>query len=507
MAQDPTPPETAEIRSIRKEIMSRREAMDVLRHELQALEAECKAYESLLAPMRRNVLPVEVLGDIFSLVVQMPETTTDSQVTTLCLVCKAWRDVALGTPSIWARVGEIEMETPLNVGKLRNWLSRARGHPRGLEVVGTRCMYEEHDEASPCPLPSTTMADFLASGPALDELSIKASSTKCMEELIDRILQPQSPSWNTIRAIHLGMSHWHISSGPRSWSLLKRLPPVTSLSLSPPSSEGLRENQLHQENNKTLEDLTLANLTTFRLTCDFPSSWILGRIGTGENLETLTLDFERSFRDDERTLHAFHSRVLLPRLRTLQVLQIADNSETQILRCLRMPALDRLDLCFGKPWRGLKLEAHDYPDMWELQADIISLVEGPNCISRLHHLRISNLPISSCGLLEVLLLLPSVTHLRLDNVGSDPIFFARVKDKNEQLLPRLQYLEILNSGHSFTPQEVFRFFEARKVIAAAGTSLVCLEELVMTVTSAKVFKGHPSNLYEVYGSGNWLSGP
>ncbi|KAF6744907.1 hypothetical protein DFP72DRAFT_927138 [Ephemerocybe angulata] len=468
--------------------MTRRAAIDRLRRELQTLEAECKAYESLLAPI--NDLPVEVLGDIFSSVVQTTELTIESQVTTLCLVCKAWRDVALATPSLWAQVTKKEMNRPLDVEMLRTWFLRARGHPKSLKIAAL-CTEGCWEVANDCFLASTAIADFLAHGPALDELALWSSSTKCMENLIGFIKPGQSPSWDRIRCIYVGMAEWHSSSNPAEWRVVERLPPVTSLILDLPSVEDIPANH----GAGLLKNLSLANLTFFKLICDSPSPWVLGRLGSGENLETLILDYDMSICDEDRSLKGYR-RVLLPRLRTLQLLNLVDNFETQIVPCLSLPALESLYIHFADPWEGgTPPQAYDLPDMRELQNDILSLVQGPNPASRLQHLRIDNLPISSFGLLRILLSLPSMTHLTLDNVGSDPGLFRRAKGASEQLLPRLKCLEVLNAGKSFTPHDVCSYFVAHKLSTAAATSPDSLEKLVMTTPTAKFFGCHPNNGY------------
>ncbi|KAF5335133.1 hypothetical protein D9611_010886 [Ephemerocybe angulata] len=484
-----------EIASIRNEIMTRRAAIDRLRRELQTLEAECEAYESLVAPIK--YLPVEVLGDIFSFVVQTTGLTIEGQVTTLCLVCQAWRQVALATPSLWAQLSKIEVNGPLDVEMLRAWLLRAGGHPKRLEIDAL-CTPNCGEAANKdCPLASAAIADFLAHGPALDELALWSSSTKCMENLVDLINPGQSPSWYRIRSINVGVGDWHRGSNITVWKVLERLPPVTSLSLDFSSVVDIPGNH----DAGLLKNLSLANLTSFKLVCDWPSPWVLGRLGSGENLEALILDYDMSIRDEDRSLKGYR-RVLLPRLRTLQLLNLVDNFETQILPCLSLPALEVLDIHFADPWEGgtppqaYELpDDYDIPDMRELQNDIISLVQGPNPASRLQHLQIHNLPISSFGLLRILLSLPSMTHLTLDNVGSDPGLFRKAKGASEQLLPRLKCLEVLNAGKSFTPHDVCSYFVARKLSTATATSPDCLEKLVMTTRTAKFFKCHPNNGY------------
>lgn len=84
-----------------------------LRQEIEArkqliarLTSECRSYELLLSPMRQNILPPEVLGEIFSHVVTEPDlpVTAHWQVRNICLVCTTWRRAALSTPQLWCSV-------------------------------------------------------------------------------------------------------------------------------------------------------------------------------------------------------------------------------------------------------------------------------------------------------------------------------------------------------------------------------------------------------------------
>ncbi|KAF6763429.1 hypothetical protein DFP72DRAFT_841502 [Ephemerocybe angulata] len=111
-----------EIKSIRHEVHVRSQAIERLQLELQKLESERAAWQSLLSPLRRNSIPPEILGEIFNFVLLATENTKPwrSQVNLLCRVCKAWRDVALAMPSLWAQLDEIVVRKQLDVAKVRN---------------------------------------------------------------------------------------------------------------------------------------------------------------------------------------------------------------------------------------------------------------------------------------------------------------------------------------------------------------------------------------------------
>ncbi|TEB40183.1 hypothetical protein FA13DRAFT_1618671, partial [Coprinellus micaceus] len=75
-----------------------RTQLQALEEKLQVVERNRKFFKPMLSPVRR--VPLEILGDIFALIVEMDPFLNDA-LATLCLVCKSWRRAALGMPKLW----------------------------------------------------------------------------------------------------------------------------------------------------------------------------------------------------------------------------------------------------------------------------------------------------------------------------------------------------------------------------------------------------------------------
>ena len=77
-----------EVDFIRQEIINREQSV-------AALLSECKAFKALLAPLRRQVVPPEILGEIFYHAIWQAEPDydrdyiVDQRLLDMCLVCKA----------------------------------------------------------------------------------------------------------------------------------------------------------------------------------------------------------------------------------------------------------------------------------------------------------------------------------------------------------------------------------------------------------------------------------
>ncbi|KAF6761098.1 hypothetical protein DFP72DRAFT_1089783 [Ephemerocybe angulata] len=463
-------------------------AISKLQQEVTEHESKRKAYESFLSPLRRGLLPQEILGEIFGFALGLPGklTRNSNELKRLCLVCKSWRHAALARPALWARVSlHARTEHPPDMEKVRGWMQRSGTVPKKLaiRVSGDHCTDDFRGRA--CPLAFQGLAAFLADGPALDELSLKGQSDKCLEQLIDLVKHDQlnrnTPvqPWGTIRSLTLGMVKFQSSGTQSSWRILDDLPPLTSLSLTFPN--------LLWHSNELLPNrpLPFASLTSLTLRCDWPAVWILRNLENSNNLEDLVLDSHQVFRGDEDTF-AQAKPILLPKLRTLHFRHMISFSfDTQILQRLRMPSLERIDLGFNAD----ESEIDRFPELdssrQNLYQDIKAMTQGVNCVSSLQTLRLGEeFGISSAGLLRILKLLPSLsgivdfninwlpTHpsgqrgtgivdFNIDNVATDPDLFERA-GCTKSLLPRLRTLEINDGYGDFDPADVCAYLIKRK---------------------------------------------
>ncbi|KAJ3519572.1 hypothetical protein NMY22_g13136 [Coprinellus aureogranulatus] len=127
-----------EVLYLRGELEVRKEKLARLQQELEVPQSECYTYESLLSPLRRNVLPQEVLAVIFFFTLpdpgDGPRLLIDQQVQYLCLVCQAWREAALAAPALWSRV-EIKVAPSSPFTRIYNWFRRAGALSKYLTLI------------------------------------------------------------------------------------------------------------------------------------------------------------------------------------------------------------------------------------------------------------------------------------------------------------------------------------------------------------------------------------
>ncbi|KAF6765437.1 hypothetical protein DFP72DRAFT_1039345 [Ephemerocybe angulata] len=440
-------------------------AIRKLQQEVNEHESKREVYEAFLSPLRRGLLPQEILGEIFGFALGLPGklTSNSDELKRLCLVCKSWRHAALAHPALWAKL------------KLYAKLE----HPPDMEKSLWGPLHRRI-RRQPCPLAFRGLAAFLADGPTLDELSLKGQSDKCLEQLIGLVKRDQLNTntpvqpWGTVRSLALGMVKFQSSETQSSWRVLYDLPPLTSLSITFPN--------LLWDSTELIPErpLPFGSLTNLTLRCDWPAVWILRNLENCNKLQHLVLDAHQVYRRDADTFDTQAKPILLPKLRTLHFRHMISFSlDTQILQKLRMPSLERIDLEFN----AADSEIHSFPEhdssRQHLYLDFKAMTQGINCVSSLQTLRLGEeFGISSAGLLRILKLLPSLVNLIFDNVSMDPDLFERA-GCTKSLLPRLRALEINDGYGDFNPDDVCAYLIKRKDSATEETPDY-FEELIMS---------------------------
>ncbi|KAF7376131.1 hypothetical protein MSAN_00028000 [Mycena sanguinolenta] len=110
------------------------------------LEGFIHAHEALVSPVRR--LPADIMAEIFAACMPPDRNAIMSAAEApllLCRVCRAWRDVALSTPRLWASLhtvahGNIRADGPDSklqkvVKAIDSWLSRSGVLPLSISLV------------------------------------------------------------------------------------------------------------------------------------------------------------------------------------------------------------------------------------------------------------------------------------------------------------------------------------------------------------------------------------
>ncbi|KAF6765390.1 hypothetical protein DFP72DRAFT_1162351 [Ephemerocybe angulata] len=472
-----------ELESVRHEIEARTTSIHQLELQIGVLKAEREKYQTLLSPLRRNLLPTEILGEIFSFSTQFVAESNSSasyQLNTLCRVCKAWRAAALVKPALWATVGWLCVDAPenLDVGKVGVWLSRSGKVKKSLRIVGDHGA----EGSAACPLSPSELRSLLVEGPPLDDFSLSCTYAECLEAVFSGIQSSstKSQSCDSMSSLHLEMEWASSMSFGRVCHILDRFPTLRTLSLTLPDYyDFVQENQLP-------ESLPFGNLTTLSLAYDWPGALVLGILRNCAGLETLSLDTRGSLRSNN-TSYPHNLSILLPKVRTLQLKEVDLSSRaTDILRHLRVPSLHTLDIGF---YTLDRFDLDDY-DMTNISSDIASLIDdGPNRTTNLQHLRFESLAITSQGLYSILSALPTLTHLTLEKLESDSRLFRIVQTLGtKKLLPQLKTFEMHGASElfKFNYADVYDFLNRRKE-GVTEESPDYLEEAVLTVPKERTY--------------------
>jgi hypothetical protein len=289
-------PKAEEISTIQQGVGALSEKIGRLKAQLEILEEDLREHQAILSAVRR--IPAEVLGEIFKSVLPLILNAEGrKQLVTLCLVCKPWCHAARLTRRLWSSL-EIETEKDISYSKAISWFLRSGNVPRVLKIntgLGDDC-----EEVIDCELDRTELAKLLTDGPILDSLSLRCSSSRCFENLVEGIegieSLPESSNprpWDSIRSLTLDLDEeWKDTPVPES-GVLTRIPKsVTALQLFLPSVDqaqwresNFRGGELH------IPPSLFESLVSFTIGCDWEQTTILSILQHCTNVETLTINF------------------------------------------------------------------------------------------------------------------------------------------------------------------------------------------------------------------------
>ncbi|KAL1677370.1 hypothetical protein EV122DRAFT_178131, partial [Schizophyllum commune] len=140
---------SADINELSAQIEQAQAAVNDLIRRRDKRQAEIDLHRAVVAPVR--ILPTEVLSYIFELCMEEPPIKPDASKAPLllCGICSRWREVALGTPTLWHNlhisVAALLRDTPEDADRFyssrvkiaETWLGRARTMPLNLTMAVT----------------------------------------------------------------------------------------------------------------------------------------------------------------------------------------------------------------------------------------------------------------------------------------------------------------------------------------------------------------------------------
>ena len=236
---------------------------------------------SVPSPITPPDVPLEIWGEIFLNVLSSSPLKVTTQVPTLCLVCKEWRDAALAMPRLWP-VLQVDVGCRLSCDRLKSWFLHSQGLPKAVTFT------ESWTPDSNLSLPHQEIAKFLVEGPILDQLSLCCYSMVCLQSIVDDVgsllCASRNPgAWESLRSLALDIRHW--GDEPLRNDCLQQLPPSLShLSLVLPWWD-----HFLPANEHPIECISHPSITSLDLECNWPSTWILDTLVSCPRLDTLSL--------------------------------------------------------------------------------------------------------------------------------------------------------------------------------------------------------------------------
>ncbi|RXW25453.1 hypothetical protein EST38_g446 [Candolleomyces aberdarensis] len=300
--------------------------------------------------------------------------------------------------------------------------------------------------------------------------------------------------WDSINSLQVAFHDAWSEPGPQdshSDSIFSHIPPaVSTLNLHLGYKEKIVaiNNELHLH----IPETVLTNLTTFTFSYDWNGTMMLKLLQSCTNVENLTLDFKGSFMEYEDTPFtqgAFQEGLLLPKVRTLHLDRMLPDI-VYFLRALRTPSLVELHLSFyteiTDPVAFTDLAY--IPD--NFAAHVLSLVQRSGCQGSLRKFRLNSANIPNLQLTTILVNLPSLTHLTLDNTFFDPTPFGDITyvySKAPQFLPCLEVFELLRLSPDFPHDDIQFFAISRRESREPPRSLKRLTMTFRTHTPPDLF--------------------
>lgn len=473
-----------EIKYLQEDIQSHEAAIRKLEDQLLVMKAECQARKALLSPLRRSVLPPEILGEIFCHTLPAcPLQDPTEQVVAICMVSRGWREAALATPRLWVPVRVLADVNRgfLNMQRVDAWLLRAGTLPRRLEVYFRRDWLFPH---TVCPLSKPNLAKSLVEGPELESLSLSCDSAQCIYDLLTLVTTMETTGprqWSFLRSLDLDLGR----ELPNELANFSPLLPqsLTSLSLSLPDFE-----------NTSLPDLSHPSVSTLKIISgSWPVAWILRALKAFPELSDVTLDFMGIFMMYDDGPWENGALFTFPKIRILRLLGLfsPQPDNTRLLRSLSTPSLITLNLSFVTG-------CYDVvdPDLPHIGSDIHTLSLHSNNLPALKVLQLEGLAITARGMNRIFLAVPSITHLRLDGITlcSGQSFLE------EGLIPMVQDVELLNFGYDeVTLKSLHGALDVLKTRGPgrlsptnpANTTTSCVQKISVSVARTQRWFFHP----------------
>ncbi|KAF6747827.1 hypothetical protein DFP72DRAFT_918355 [Ephemerocybe angulata] len=441
------------------------------------LTEEDRAHRSALSPVRR--LPLEVLGEIFKLVVPSFLNASDREMMgNMGRVCQRWRDALLNASSLWRGIilGPCLCPAQDTVGavrrheedykKLVTWFGRSGGCRKGL-IYSSVDLHCRCDDGSLCKAVHPIVSRLINEGPKLVHLTLQLSGPSCFRNLLAALRAEPGGSPPDPLASLGSFSLEFVDDSPLMWddgpdptsSVFNLLPPVPALGIFLPLRESAFDDELASlECPIHIPPTILAPLVSLAIRWDWEGRGLLDVLEQCIALDSFTLDLARSEPFDGDVPPAPLE------LRVLTSFKLVKGG-VRILDFLRTPALTSLDLELSVD-RAATVDMSDRLD---------GFLRASEILGKLRFLRICEL-VGGPGIISFILPpLASLRHLVLDSSTACGYYFGQASTGHviapmRRYFPELRQVELLNlrrSRHVLTHE--MQYFRRR---GSAGMCMI-----------------------------------
>ncbi|RXW17806.1 hypothetical protein EST38_g8044, partial [Candolleomyces aberdarensis] len=276
---------------------------------------------------------------------------------------------------------------------------------------------------------------------------------------------------------------------------------ITSLELSLPAHNDAFGSSYTQSAPLHLPPQLLRKLTSFSICCDWNGGLqFMTALPHCVNVENLTIDLNDNvgwWYNYDPFIQRFRTGgLLLPKLRTLS-LKRASPASDGIIELLKTPSLEALNIHFSASYDHL--EDYDFAPVLHK-----FLNNRSQCAATFRSLRLECLGLTGIDFQTLLLGLPTITHLVLDQVDiwfSDHEVLFHLTAKDQKILPNLESLKIMGLTPEWAEDStrLAEFLSARRNYIYANVekdSVIFVEppdslkELVLNFRRTKRFESH-----------------
>ncbi|KAF7292126.1 F-box domain-containing protein [Mycena indigotica] len=318
----------AELAGLEEEVARLQVLVEESKIRLKAQKEVAGGYEALISPLRG--LPDDLVRAIFLETLPVSRAAAfvaDEGPMLLCRVCRAWKELALTTPRLWASMHIVFPEVtrvPRVVAMVSTWLACSGAVPLSISIVASRmCGREANYQLQPL------LALLIPHARRWQSLEIEFHPEDKSHDILGQLRTEEVPLLR-----HFKMSFYHHPSG---YDVYAPPPLLTYPFLRTPSLRSFNYTGQHSTAPRIVPWANLHHLKLFIYESN-SGAQVLPSIVHARQLRTLDI----SIRDEFGPIPEAELQVTFPYLEELRIDTYDPESAKHFLRALHAPQLTRL---------------------------------------------------------------------------------------------------------------------------------------------------------------------